>query len=203
MSGAPDAAELNVSGNDVQRTRAWTGLYVVVGGDIVIGFGAIVAVVRMANDSGRQAAMVSVLTSAFTAIATMTTAYFGIRSMSNTAQSSIAGAASGASSNPPPQPQTESLSGPEPDPSPSPTHASDPGSVDGTASGSAAALSEDANDTTGDSGGLGLQEAVEGIDMALAATKKAAQASQTAHEIAAEKQAQLKASVKKIHIRKK
>jgi hypothetical protein len=75
--------------------------------------------------------------------------------------------------------------------------------VDGTASGSAAALSEDANDTTGDSGGLGLQEAVEGIDMALAATKKAAQASQTAHEIAAEKQAQLKASVKKIHIRKK
>src|ERR1700733_3339372 len=88
MAKSGSGSATGTSGNDVQRTRAWTGLWVVVGGDIVIGVAGIVAVARIASSgSGSQAAMVSILTSAFTAIATMTTAYFGIKSMSNTAQS--------------------------------------------------------------------------------------------------------------------
>jgi hypothetical protein len=87
--------------NDVQNTRAWTGLAVVVAGDVVIALAAIIAVVlisrhstampaviRPGGSSGLDtSAMVSILSSAFTAIGTLTTAYFGIRAATNTAQS--------------------------------------------------------------------------------------------------------------------
>jgi arginine exporter protein ArgO len=70
----------------VQRTRALTGLFVVVMGDLTIVAAAIIGLVVLGADS--QA--VAILTSAFTAISSITTAYFGIRAATNTAQSSIA-----------------------------------------------------------------------------------------------------------------
>ena len=75
---------------EVEQTRARAGLAAVVFGDIVIALATILAVYHFA--SGKDAsntAMVSVLTSAFTAIGTMTTAYFGIKAASNTAQTSL------------------------------------------------------------------------------------------------------------------
>lgn len=79
------------SDNDatVQRTRAWTGLYVVIAGDVAIAVAAIIAVYEISSDATSTTAIVSVLTSAFTAISTMTTAYFGIRAATNTAQTSL------------------------------------------------------------------------------------------------------------------
>jgi hypothetical protein len=76
------------SSNKVQLTRAWTGLIVVVGGDVAIAVAAILATVKFSGQNAMTSdPIVAILTSAFTAISTMTTAYFGIRSMSNTAQS--------------------------------------------------------------------------------------------------------------------
>jgi hypothetical protein len=78
----------NPSTNVVQRTRAWTGLWVVVGGDVAIAAAAIWGVVKTSSSVVTGGSpTVAILTSAFTAIATMTTAYFGIKTMSNTAQS--------------------------------------------------------------------------------------------------------------------
>jgi hypothetical protein len=76
----------------VQRTRAFTGLWVVVGGDVAIAAAAVYGVIK--SGSGQNATqIVAILTSAFTAIGTMTTAYFGIRAASNTAQAATAQAA--------------------------------------------------------------------------------------------------------------
>lgn len=76
----------NPSDNTVQRTRAWTGMWVVIGGDVAIAAAAGFGVWKTAG-SANTAPMIAILTSAFTAISTMTTAYFGIKTMSNTAQS--------------------------------------------------------------------------------------------------------------------
>lgn len=70
----------------VERTRAWTGMWVVVGGDVAIAVAAILGVVKFSSTTASSSALVAILTSAFTAIGTMTTAYFGIRSSANTAQ---------------------------------------------------------------------------------------------------------------------
>lgn len=79
------------SEEDVDRTRAWTGVMVVVGGDLAIVVAVVVALVHFASAkaSPNSALLASVLSSAFAAIGTMTTAYFGIRESSNTAQRSI------------------------------------------------------------------------------------------------------------------
>jgi hypothetical protein len=74
----------------VDHTRAWTGLWVVIGGDVAIALAAILAVLKISSGSTNVQSTVSILSSAFTAIGTMTTAYFGIRAVSNTAQHSIA-----------------------------------------------------------------------------------------------------------------
>src|SRR5215469_239396 len=65
---------------DVDFTRAWTGLYVVIFGDVAIAVAAIYGVVRLGSTTGSTNGplVVSILTSAFTAVGTMTTAYFGI-----------------------------------------------------------------------------------------------------------------------------
>jgi hypothetical protein len=84
--------ENDVSNNDVQRTRSWTGLWVVAAGDVAIATAAIWGVVKFAGGTNATQA-VAILTAAFTAISTMTTAYFGIRATSNTAQSAVAAAA--------------------------------------------------------------------------------------------------------------
>jgi len=75
---------------DVDFTRAWTGLYVVVFGDVAIAVGAIYGVIRIAATGANGALVVSILSGAFTAVGTMTTAYFGIRASSTTAEKSIA-----------------------------------------------------------------------------------------------------------------
>jgi hypothetical protein len=82
----------NPTEQSVQRTRAFTGLLVVVGGDIAIAAGAIYGVIRSGSGQNNTQ-IVAILTSAFTAIGTMTTAYFGIRAASNTAQAATAQAA--------------------------------------------------------------------------------------------------------------
>jgi hypothetical protein len=84
----------------VQRTRAWTGLGVVVFGDVAIAVAAVFGVVK-AGGGTNAAQVVSILTSAFTAIGTMTTAYFGIRAASNTAQSAVKGVTGGEPPAPP------------------------------------------------------------------------------------------------------
>ncbi|HZI74660.1 MAG TPA: hypothetical protein VFD73_11720 [Gemmatimonadales bacterium] len=65
----------------------------VVAGDTAIALAAILAIAHFT--AGGKAAqtlpqVVAILSSAFTAIGTMTTAYFGIKSMSNTAKNLVA-----------------------------------------------------------------------------------------------------------------
>jgi hypothetical protein len=58
-------------------------MWVVLGGDAAIAVGAAVALWKISGSANE----IAILTSSFTAISTMTTAYFGIKTMSNTAQS--------------------------------------------------------------------------------------------------------------------
>jgi hypothetical protein len=74
--------------HSVQRTRAITGLFVVVLGDAAI-VGASIVGLFVLDSSSADSQVVAVLASAFTAITSITTAYFGIRAATNTAQSSI------------------------------------------------------------------------------------------------------------------
>ncbi|MFJ6483447.1 MULTISPECIES: hypothetical protein [unclassified Streptomyces] len=71
---------------ELQTTRAWAGVLVVLIGDLGIALSAILIALhlKMGTES------VAILTSAFTAIASITTAYFGIRAAANTAQSAVA-----------------------------------------------------------------------------------------------------------------
>jgi hypothetical protein len=81
----------------VERTRAITGLAAVVAGDVAIAVAAILGIVFATRGSVASSALpqvVAILSSGFTAIGTMTTAYFGIKSISNTA-SSLAGPPTG------------------------------------------------------------------------------------------------------------
>jgi hypothetical protein len=81
----------SISEEAVDKTRAWTGLFVVVGGDVAIAVAVVFALFKFAGTNGNAstAVLASILSSAFAAIGTMTTAYFGIRASSNTAQRSI------------------------------------------------------------------------------------------------------------------
>ena len=78
------------SDSDVEKTRAWTGLYAVIAGDVAIALAAILGITHFATTSTANSQIlpqiVAILSSAFTAIGTMTTAYFGIKSMANTAK---------------------------------------------------------------------------------------------------------------------
>lgn len=82
----------------VERVRAWTGLMAVVAGDVAIALAAILGITHFAaNGTGSSQILpqiVAILSSAFTAIGTMTTAYFGIKSMANTANN-VAGPPTG------------------------------------------------------------------------------------------------------------
>jgi hypothetical protein len=88
-SGSPTKPPL--SEEQVDRTRDWTGLMVVVGGDVAIVVAAAIALVKFAGSTANtnNAVIASILASAFAAIGTMTTAYFGIRESGNTAQRSV------------------------------------------------------------------------------------------------------------------
>ena len=76
----------NPTDNTVQLSRSRAGVIVVVAGDVVIAAASLAAIINFAGN-GSVATVVAILTSGFTAISTMTTAYFGIKTMSNTAQS--------------------------------------------------------------------------------------------------------------------
>src|SRR6266511_2255714 len=86
--GRPSSGRFDPSENAVQRTRAWTGLLVVIAGDALIGGAAAFGVFKGGDATSAQS--VAILSSAFTAISTMTAAYFGIRAVTNTAQSAVA-----------------------------------------------------------------------------------------------------------------
>jgi hypothetical protein len=77
----------NPTNNALQRTRSLTCLWVVVLGDAAIVVAAVWGIVKTSGSATGGSPVVAILTSAFTAIGTMTTAYFGIRSATNTAQS--------------------------------------------------------------------------------------------------------------------
>jgi hypothetical protein len=73
----------------VDRTRSLSGLGAVVAGDIAIVMAAILGIIYISRASGTSSnapQIVAILSGGFTAIGTMTTAYFGIKSISNTAQ---------------------------------------------------------------------------------------------------------------------
>jgi hypothetical protein len=98
----PPSRTNNPTNNALQRTRSWTGLWVVVLGDAAIVIAAVWGIVKTSGATASGSPIVAILTSAFTAIGTMTTAYFGIRSATNTAQSwSPQGAAARPSGTPP------------------------------------------------------------------------------------------------------
>jgi hypothetical protein len=86
----------------VEQTRARTGMVAVILGDVVIAVAAIFGIIYAARGTGGTSTdssqIVAILSSAFTAIGTMTTAYFGIKSIANAAQS-IAGPPTGNAGN--------------------------------------------------------------------------------------------------------
>jgi hypothetical protein len=86
-STSPTLVDYNPNAASVERTRSVTGLMAVVVGDVAIAVAAIIALYEVASSKGTSEAVVSILTSAFTAIGTLTTAYFGIKAASNTASS--------------------------------------------------------------------------------------------------------------------
>jgi hypothetical protein len=69
---------------DLERYRARYGLLAVLLSNLAIAGVAIVGVWRLDGD---KSVIVAVLTAAFTAVSTMTTAYLGIKAVSNTAKS--------------------------------------------------------------------------------------------------------------------
>jgi hypothetical protein len=64
-------------------------LFAVIVGDVAILAVAVTGVVLVSGSAGakQSTALVSILTAAFTAIGTLTTAYFGIKAAANTAKS--------------------------------------------------------------------------------------------------------------------
>jgi hypothetical protein len=74
---------------EVQKVRSWAGMIVVAVGDVAIVVAAVLGILHVSGSDKNATSVVAILSSGFTAIGTMTTAYFGIRAASNTAQSSI------------------------------------------------------------------------------------------------------------------
>jgi hypothetical protein len=92
-----DAGIKEYSDAGVEKTRALTGMAAVIAGDVAIAVAAILGIALAGHGKAAAASLsqvVSILTSGFTAMATMTTAYFGIKASANTAKS-IAGRATG------------------------------------------------------------------------------------------------------------
>ncbi|MEU9443193.1 hypothetical protein AB0D42_20180 [Streptomyces sp. NPDC048304] len=69
---------------EVEKTRARYGLLAVIVSNLAIAGVAIVGVWRLDGD---KSVIVGILTAAFTAVSSMTTAYLGIKAVANTAKS--------------------------------------------------------------------------------------------------------------------
>jgi hypothetical protein len=76
----------------VQKIRAWTGALVVAVGDAAIAASAVWGILQV--EEAESSVVVGILSSAFTAIAAITTAYFGIRAATDAAQSATSAAQS-------------------------------------------------------------------------------------------------------------
>jgi len=74
---------------DVEHTLAWTGVLVVLVGDCAIAGAAIWGAVKIGASDADISIIVSLLSGAFTAITAITTAYFGIRAATTTAQKAM------------------------------------------------------------------------------------------------------------------
>ncbi|MGW1063667.1 hypothetical protein ACWD4F_04000 [Streptomyces aureus] len=83
-----DAAALRDT--ELEKDRARYGLIAVVMSNVAIAGVAVFGVWRLDGD---KAVIVGVLTAAFTAVSSMTTAYLGIKAVSNTARSIALGSA--------------------------------------------------------------------------------------------------------------
>ncbi|MFI2206935.1 hypothetical protein ACH47Z_40765 [Streptomyces sp. NPDC020192] len=73
-----------ITDTQLEKTRARYGLLAVVASNLAIVVVAIIGVWRLDGD---KSVIVGVLTAAFTAVSSMTTAYLGIKAISNTAKS--------------------------------------------------------------------------------------------------------------------
>src|SRR5215470_10527781 len=74
------------SNNEVERSRTRAGAVVVVASNLAIATATALAIFKLGKDQ-----VTAILTAAFTAIGTITTAYLGIRAASSTAKSAVAG----------------------------------------------------------------------------------------------------------------
>lgn len=98
----PTPSQQGTSDTGVEKTRAVTGLIAVVAGDVAIAIAAILGIIyvtRISGASSTSSQIVAILSGGFTAIGTMTTAYFGIKSMANTANN-LAGPPTGTQRSP-------------------------------------------------------------------------------------------------------
>lgn len=84
----------------VEIHRASMGLLAVLISDVAIAVAAIIGVIVIRHDSASTTAVVSILSTAFTAVGTLTTAYFGIKAAANTAKNTIAGQQNGSARTP-------------------------------------------------------------------------------------------------------
>ncbi|MEU0948454.1 hypothetical protein ABZ379_38095 [Streptomyces canus] len=85
----------------LELARARYGLFAVLASNLAIAGVAVVGVWRLDGD---KAVIVGVLTAAFTAVSSMTTAYLGIKAVSNTARSIALGTNRGPAPAEPPTP---------------------------------------------------------------------------------------------------
>ncbi|MEU7060177.1 hypothetical protein [Streptomyces sp. NPDC046197] len=88
---------------ELEKDRARYGLLAVIISNLAIAGVAIFGVWRLDGD---RAVIVGVLTAAFTAVSSMTTAYLGIKAVSNTARSIALGEGGAARREPAPTPST-------------------------------------------------------------------------------------------------
>ncbi|WTP28197.1 hypothetical protein OG975_22790 [Streptomyces sp. NBC_00203] len=95
---------------DLERYRARYGLQAVLLSNLAIAVVAIFGVWRLDGD---KSVIIGVLTAAFTAVSTMTTAYLGIKAVSNTAKAMAQAAPRDQSPQPAP-PQTPTPTPPAP-----------------------------------------------------------------------------------------
>ena len=87
-----DQAAAVTADTQLEKTRARYGLLAVIASNLAIVIVAIIGVWRLDGD---KSVIVGILTAAFTAVSSMTTAYLCIKAVSNTAKSLALGAAAG------------------------------------------------------------------------------------------------------------
>ncbi|MGW7238644.1 hypothetical protein [Streptomyces sp. NPDC054804] len=93
----------------LEKDRARYGLLAVVISNLAIAAVAVFGVWRLRGDTS---VIIGVLSAAFTAVSSMTTAYLGIKAVSNTAKSMAAAASASAAHTTPPTPAAPTTTAP-------------------------------------------------------------------------------------------